>query len=153
MVVGIGLLNLKIESVVVAPSVGIVRRMMVMMVIVVVMIGGKKEARLVIVHGLEMETRRRISREALRVMGIGGEIGIETVETSIKGREKETGTLKETEGIEGVRVKERKSVLSEAEVDPKGIKVIWIMVTEREVVIGNVETEKETEIRIIETEE
>jgi hypothetical protein len=50
-------------------------------------------------------------------------------------------------------VKERKSVLSEAEVDPKGIKVIWIMVTEREVVIGNVETEKETEIRIIETEE
>jgi hypothetical protein len=59
MVVGIGLLNLKIESVVVAPSVGIVRRMMV---IVVVMIGGKKEARLVIVHGLEMETRRRISR-------------------------------------------------------------------------------------------
>jgi hypothetical protein len=148
MVVGIGLLNLKIESVVVAPSVGIVRRMMV---IVVVMIGGKKEARLVIVHGLEMETRRRISREALRVMGIGGEIGIETVETSIKGREKETGTLKETEGIEGV--KERKSVLSEAEVDPKGVKVIWIMVTEREVVIGNIETEKETEIRIIETEE
>jgi hypothetical protein len=126
---------------------------MVMMVIVVVMIGGKKEARLVIVHGLEMETRRRISREALRVMGIGGEIGIETVETSIKGREKETGTLKETEGIEGVRVKERKSVLSEAEVDPKGVKVIWIMVTEREVVIGNIETEKETEIRIIETEE
>jgi hypothetical protein len=126
-----------------------------MMVIVVVMISGKKEALLVIVHGLEMETRRRISREALRVMGIGGEIGIETVETSIEGRETGTGALKETEGIKGVRVKkkERKSVLSEAEVDLKGIKVIWIMVTEREVVIGNIETEKETEIRIIETEE
>jgi hypothetical protein len=94
---------------------------MMMMLIIGSSIQNLEMVLLVVVHGLEMETRRRFNIEVLRAMGIGRETGIETVKRSIEGRETETGMLKEIEGIKGVRVNERRSALSEAKAFLEGM--------------------------------
>ncbi|XP_052110435.1 uncharacterized protein LOC107467320 isoform X4 [Arachis duranensis] len=112
------------------------------MVLVVITISTRKEARRIVTPGPEMETRRRMSIEALGAAGMGREIRTEMMRTSMEGSETENVTVKGTG---------RKRAHGEAEVNPKGVRVILMTEKERGVVTGSIETVKGAGIRITET--